>query len=81
MRPPGLVDAPPSGLNAASAGDGICQAPIVYRPRDAPRLAVHEADGVCCSLAGDTLDAERSAILFQRTGRIQRIDAWVRTGG
>jgi hypothetical protein len=58
----------------------LCQVPVVYRLGDGPRLAVLHADGTTHPIAGDTLDAERSAALFQRSGRIGRIDAWVRPG-
>jgi len=58
----------------------LCQVPVVYRLGEERRLLVAETGGATHAVAGDTLDADRSADLFRRTGRIRRIDAWVAPG-
>jgi hypothetical protein len=67
-------------LDAGSLAFTLCQVPIVYHAGGPPRLAVTAADGSVRSTPGDTLDAETSAELFERTGRIARVDAWVTPG-
>jgi hypothetical protein len=58
----------------------VCQVPIVYRLATEPRLSVVEAGGATHATGGDTLDAERSAALFSRSGRVERVDVWTSPG-
>jgi hypothetical protein len=57
-----------------------CQVPVIYRLGPHRRLVVTELGGRTVELDGDTLDAERSAALFERTGRIERIEVEVEPG-
>ena len=53
----------------------ICQVPIVYRLCDGPlSIDVTFANGDIASIAQDCLDPESSLALFQRNGKIARID-------
>jgi hypothetical protein len=58
----------------------LCQVPVVYRLDESRRIAVTEADGRVHQLPGDALDRERSASLFERSGRIQRLEVWTSPG-
>jgi hypothetical protein len=63
-----------------AAGDlafTLCQVPIVYHRAGAPTVAVTLADGSVRETAGDTLDEALSAELFERTGRIVRVDVGI----
>jgi hypothetical protein len=61
-------------LAAGTLAFTYCQVPIIYRRSERRGLRVTAADGTCHELAGDTLDAERSAALFARTGAIVQIE-------
>ena len=79
FEPIGLDGKPESiALEPGSLAFTLGQVPIVYRLAEKPRLAVHEADGSVHRTDGDTLDAERSAELFRRSGRLRRIEVWTR---
>jgi hypothetical protein len=67
-------------LEPGSLAFTLCQVPIVYHLAEAPRLAVSTADGVRRELAGDELDEATSAAVFERTGRVARIDVWISPG-
>jgi hypothetical protein len=67
-------------LPAGSLAFTLCQVPVVYRLDGPPRLLVTEAGGACHELAGDTLDRDRSAALFGRTGRLHHLEAWITEG-
>jgi flavin-binding protein dodecin len=54
--------------------------PVVYHLGETPRLEITAAAGGATARAGDTLDEATSAAVFQRTGAVRRIDAWVRPG-
>ncbi len=56
----------------------ICQAPVVYRLcKTAFSIEVTHANGHIVSFEQDCLDPESSLALFQRTGKIARIDVQV----
>ena len=57
-----------------------CQVPVVYHLSGEPRIEVTLADGRVVPVAGDTLDRETSASVFERTGRIRRIDVHTAPG-
>jgi hypothetical protein len=61
-------------LAAGTLAFTYCQVPIIYRRSERRGLRITAADGTCHELAGDTLDAERSAALFARTGAIVQIE-------
>ena len=55
----------------------LCQVPIVYRKGVVPTLGVTYADGSRHDIRGDCLNAQTSALLFNRTGQIARIDVTI----
>jgi hypothetical protein len=57
-----------------------CQVPIVYRRSDEPHLMLHFADGTDRSLDGLVLDADASAEVFRRSGKIVRIEVSLAPG-
>ena len=57
----------------------LCQVPVVYRRSSAPALTVVEQRGPARGCAGDTLDEATSAEVFERTGRVRRIEVDVVT--
>jgi hypothetical protein len=61
-------------LPAGTLAFTYCQVPVVYHLSGERRIDVTLADGRVETVAGDTLDRETSASLFERTGRIGRID-------
>jgi hypothetical protein len=67
-------------LAAGTLAFTLCQVPVVYHLGEAPRLAVTGADGSTRTFQGDSLDEAWSASLFERTGRIGRIDVWTSPG-
>jgi len=70
-------------LPAGSLAFTLCQVPVVYRLAEAgraPSLAVTGADGRRVELPGDTLDAPHAAALFDRTGEVRLVEAWVVPG-
>jgi hypothetical protein len=68
-------------LEAGGLAFTLCQVPVVYHLSAEPQLAITWADGSTRALGGDTLDAETSAAIFARTGRVARVDVWTRPGG
>ena len=67
-------------LPADSLAFTCWQVPIVYRLSPARRIVITLADGRQDELAGDTLDADRSASLFRRDGRIARVEVELEPG-
>jgi hypothetical protein len=61
-------------LPAGTLAFTLCQVPVVYHLGGEPRITITAADGATRTLAGDTLDLAGSAALFERNGRIARID-------
>jgi hypothetical protein len=52
----------------------LCQVPVIYERVDGPsQVEVHFTDGAERTLSGTRLDAELSAAIFDRSGRIERI--------
>jgi hypothetical protein len=66
-------------LEPGSLAFTLCQVPVVYRLAERPRIVVHEG-GARHEQDGDTLDAARSAELFRRSGRLERLEVWTRPG-
>ncbi len=57
-----------------------CQVPIVYRISAQPGLTLHLGDGTTRSLDGLALDQASSREIFQRSGKIVRVDASLTPG-
>jgi hypothetical protein len=55
----------------------LCQVPVVAHRRGAPGIRVLHGDGSTRLLPGLELEAASSAALFERTGRIQRLDVFL----
>jgi hypothetical protein len=58
----------------------ICQVPVVYHLGEERRIVVTSADGSSRALAGDTLDRDGAAALFERSGGVVRLDVWTWPG-
>jgi hypothetical protein len=67
-------------LPAGTLAFTYCQVPVVYHLSGEPRIELTLADGRISPVAGDTLDRETSASVFERTGRIRRIDVHTAPG-
>jgi hypothetical protein len=57
-----------------------CQVPIVYRISEEPGLTLHLGDGTTRSLDGLVLDRASSREIFQRSGKIVRVEASLTPG-
>jgi hypothetical protein len=57
-----------------------CQVPVIYHLADEPRVVLTFRDDTTQALESDSLSRDASAAIFQRTGAIQRVDAWVAPG-
>jgi hypothetical protein len=68
------------GLPLGTLAFTYCQVPVVYHLAERHRIALTGADGRDRALDGDTLDPEASASVFERTGRIRRIDVYTSPG-
>jgi hypothetical protein len=58
----------------------FCQVPVIFHLADEPRIVLTLLDDMTLAVASDTLSRDSSTAIFQRTGAIARIDAWVRPG-
>jgi hypothetical protein len=67
-------------LPAGSLAFTLCQVPVVYHHGEERRIVVTAADGTSRELVGDTLDSDGSAALFERSGRVARLDVWTSPG-
>ena len=62
-------------LGAGQLAFTLCQVPVVYRLAEGgPRLSIEYADGTKGDIEGKALDAASSRSLFDREGRIVRIE-------
>jgi hypothetical protein len=57
-----------------------CGVPIIYHLADEPRVVLTLLDDTTEVVPSDALSRDTSAAIFQRTGAIARIDAWVKPG-
>jgi len=69
------IDLPPGTLAFT-----YCQVPVVYHLADDPRIEWTRSDGTVAAVAGDTLDRDCSAAIFERTGAIRRVDVHTTPG-
>jgi len=58
----------------------FCQVPVIYHLADQPSIALTLLDGTTLAVPSDALSRDSSAAIFQRTGAVVRIDAWVQPG-
>jgi hypothetical protein len=58
----------------------FCQVPVLYHLDKARRIELTLQDGRTSELDGDGLDRETSAAVFERSGRIARIDVFTSPG-
>ena len=66
-------------LDAGTLGFTYCGVPVVYRLVDgAPRITIQSGGRAPETIAGDSLDRDRSRTVFARAGQITRIDVDVR---
>ena len=63
-------------LEKGSLAFTICQVPVVVHGSGPARLELTLADGSSRKLTGLALDSELSAAVFERTGRIRRLDVF-----
>jgi hypothetical protein len=61
-------------LDVGTLAFTYCQVPVVYRLARERRIRVIEAGGRAVEILGDRLDAEASAAVFRRDGRVHRIE-------
>ena len=57
-----------------------CQVPVVYHQDEPRRIVLTDPRGGHREIAGETLDRDCSAAIFERTGAITRIDVFTRPG-
>ena len=67
-------------LTAGTLAFTYCQVPIVYHRRDTPSISIRLSDGVSQEIDGDSIDADTSREIFRRTGRVGRLDVYLRPG-
>jgi hypothetical protein len=67
-------------LPAGSLAFTLCQVPVVYHLGETRCILVTAGDGSNRALDGDTLDGDGSAALFERSGRVARLDVWTSPG-
>ncbi|MFZ5519256.1 MAG: hypothetical protein ACOY90_21675 [Candidatus Zhuqueibacterota bacterium] len=65
-------------LKSGSLGFTYCQVPVIYSMADRNEVILTDIDGMETRLAGLVLDAQQSASMFRREGRIRRIDIHIR---
>jgi hypothetical protein len=64
-------------LAAGALGFTVCQVPVVYRAADRARVEVTCCEGKVRTFEGDALDAATSAEIFQRSGKVRRLEVGV----
>ena len=68
-------------LPAGTLAFSFCQVPVIYElSRDETWIRVTAGDGTTSTLSSDSLDADQSRMLFERSGGISRIDVGVPEG-
>jgi hypothetical protein len=66
---------------AGALGCTLCQVPVVVHGAGPARVVVTRADGVTSGCEGLELDEPTSAAIFDRTGAVTRVDAYLGTAG
>ena len=67
-------------LQAGQLGFTYCQVPVVYSLADETSIVVSFADGSEKSISGDTIDAETSLAIFDKTGEVVKINVALQPG-
>ncbi|WP_430813392.1 hypothetical protein [Carboxylicivirga sp. RSCT41] len=60
-------------LNAGQLGFTICKIPVVYTRADSNKVVINLADGMKKQFEGHTVDAETSAMIFNRSTKVKSI--------
>lgn len=64
-------------LEAGTIAFTHCQVPVVLHPEGGPRIELHGGDGTIHDIQGLSLDAATSASIFQRTGKVLRLEVFL----
>ncbi len=64
-------------LPKASLAFTHCQVPVVYQRGTEAQIVVHYQDGRAETVGGSTLDVETTRAIFERTGKVQKLDVSV----
>ena len=67
-------------LQAGQLGFTYCQVPVVYSLADKTSIVITFADGSEKSISGDTVDAETSLAIFDKTGEVAKINVALQPG-
>ena len=67
-------------LQAGQLGFTYCQVPVVYSLADKTSIVIEFADGSEKAISGDTIDAETSLSIFDKTGEVVKINVALQPG-
>jgi hypothetical protein len=67
-------------LQAGQLGFTYCQVPVVYSLADETSIVITFADGTEKAIAGDTIDAQTSMAIFDKTGEVVKINVALQPG-
>ncbi|MGB1912599.1 MAG: hypothetical protein ACPHK5_04225, partial [Porticoccaceae bacterium] len=67
-------------LQAGQLGFTYCQVPVVYSLADETSIIITFADGTEKVIAGDTIDAQTSMAIFDKTGEVVKINVALQPG-
>lgn len=67
-------------LQAGQLGFTYCQVPVVYSLADETSIIITFADGTEKAIAGDTIDAQTSMAIFDKTGEVVKINVALQPG-
>jgi hypothetical protein len=67
-------------LQAGQLGFTYCQVPVVYSLADKTSIIITFADGTEKVIAGDTIDAQTSMAIFDKTGEVVKINVALQPG-
>ena len=67
-------------LQAGQLGFTYCQVPVVYSLADETLIVITFADGTEKAIAGDTIDAQTSMAIFDKTGEVVKINVALQPG-
>ncbi len=67
-------------LEAQSLAFTYCQVPVVYQMAEEPKVTLHLAGGTARNLEGSVLDRASSREIFNRSGKIARVEVFLAPG-
>ena len=67
-------------LAAGQLGFTYCQVPVVYSLADKTSISISYADGTQNNLSGDSIDAQTSMSIFDKTGEVCKIEVALKPG-